>query len=61
MILKSTVLNEFGKRKEALLLAEEVLKESEKSDNTLLHVDVLLRKIVIIFYMPDFHQKVLDL
>ena len=44
LVLKSTILNELGKHKEAIESAEKVLKDSGETDNVLLHVDALLQK-----------------
>ncbi|NHJ48001.1 MAG: tetratricopeptide repeat protein, partial [Asgard group archaeon] len=44
LVLKSTILNDLGKHKEALETAEEALNEGGEIDNILLHVDALFQK-----------------
>ena len=53
LVLKSTILNDLGKHKEALKIVEEVLRESGKIDNTLLHVDALIQKGTASYFMHE--------
>lgn len=48
-VLKSDIQNDLGKHKEALALAEEVLKESSGLDNALLQLDALIQKAGALF------------
>jgi tetratricopeptide (TPR) repeat protein len=57
LVLKSEILNDLGKFKEALDLAEDVLKEFKSSENQIILVDALIQKTYAIFLLTGNFEE----